>query len=85
LIDGAAFYLIINLSAGGTSGWFPDGVGDKPWYDTSSSKFATRSFLGWTYFPDSSRVAAAKFDFAMAQDTWASTWPSDIDQRSFRM
>jgi len=59
-----SFYLIINLSAGGTSGWFPDGVGDKPWYDTSST---------------------AKFDFATAQDTWASTWPSDVDQRSFRI
>jgi len=59
-----SFYLIINLSAGGTSGWFPDGVGNKPWYDTSTT---------------------AKFDFAMAQDTWASTWPSDVNQRSFRI
>lgn len=30
-----AFYLIINLSAGGTSGWFPDDKGNKPWYDGS--------------------------------------------------
>ena len=30
-----AFYLIINLSAGGTSGWFPDNVGGKPWIDAS--------------------------------------------------
>jgi hypothetical protein len=44
-IGGAAFYLIINLSAGGTSGWFVDEVGDKPWFDGSSSKFAPRSFL----------------------------------------
>ena len=44
-IGGAAFYMIINLSAGGTSGWFPDEVGDKPWFDTSSSKFTTRSSL----------------------------------------
>jgi hypothetical protein len=36
------FYLIINLAVGGTSGYFPDGVGSKPWSDTSpraSSEF----------------------------------------------
>ncbi|KIJ39928.1 glycoside hydrolase family 16 protein, partial [Sphaerobolus stellatus SS14] len=31
------FYLIINVAAGGTSGWFPDNVGDKPWLDTSAT------------------------------------------------
>lgn len=31
------FYLVIDLAAGGTSGWFPDGVGGKPWYDGSAS------------------------------------------------
>jgi len=41
LIGGAAFYLIINLSAGGTSGWFPDEIGNKPWFDSSNSKFVT--------------------------------------------
>lgn len=25
------FYLIINLAVGGTNGYFPDGLGDKPW------------------------------------------------------
>ncbi|KAF9447332.1 glycoside hydrolase family 16 protein [Macrolepiota fuliginosa MF-IS2] len=30
-----SFYLIIDLAAGGTSGWFPDGVGNKSWYDGS--------------------------------------------------
>jgi len=29
------FHLIIPLAAGGTSGWFPDGYGGKPWYDAS--------------------------------------------------
>lgn len=28
------FYLIINLAVGGTGGYFPDGVGDKPWTDS---------------------------------------------------
>ncbi|KAH6904287.1 glucan 1,3-beta-glucosidase [Coprinopsis sp. MPI-PUGE-AT-0042] len=36
------FYLIINLAVGGTSGWFPDGQGDKPWYDESQT--AMRDF-----------------------------------------
>ena len=34
-----AFYLIIDLAAGGTSGWFPDNKGGKPWYDGSLSMF----------------------------------------------
>ncbi len=29
------FYLILNLAVGGTSGWFPDGKGEKPWFDGS--------------------------------------------------
>lgn len=29
------FYLILSVAAGGTSGWFPDGVDDKPWVDAS--------------------------------------------------
>jgi hypothetical protein len=37
-----AFYLIINLAVGGTSGWFPDGKGGKPWYDESQN--AMRDF-----------------------------------------
>jgi beta-glucanase (GH16 family) len=27
------FYLLINVAAGGTNGYFPDGVGGKPWSD----------------------------------------------------
>lgn len=59
-----AFYLIINLSAGGTSGWFPDNVGGKPWIDASLT---------------------AMRDFALAQDTWSATWPSNPDDRAFRI
>ncbi|KAI0631806.1 concanavalin A-like lectin/glucanase [Trametes polyzona] len=29
------FYLIMNVAVGGTNGWFPDGVGGKPWLDGS--------------------------------------------------
>lgn len=34
---GTAFYLILNVAVGGTSGWFPDGFGGKPWLDGSLS------------------------------------------------
>jgi hypothetical protein len=37
-----AFYLIMNVAVGGTNGWFPDDVGNKPWVDQSSS--AMRDF-----------------------------------------
>ena len=36
------FYLIINLAVGGISGFFPDGVGNKPWKDSSPT--AARDF-----------------------------------------
>ncbi|OSX62213.1 glycoside hydrolase family 16 protein [Postia placenta MAD-698-R-SB12] len=58
------FYLILDVAAGGTSGWFPDNVGGKPWYDGS---------------------ATAMREFALAQDTWSATWPSDADDRAFRV
>ena len=28
------FYLIMSVAVGGTSGWFPDSVGGKPWFDS---------------------------------------------------
>jgi hypothetical protein len=32
-----AFYLILNVAVGGTNGFFPDNVGDKPWLDSSTT------------------------------------------------
>ncbi|KAJ3488610.1 hypothetical protein NLI96_g2713 [Meripilus lineatus] len=29
------FYLVLDVAVGGTNGWFPDGLGDKPWLDGS--------------------------------------------------
>lgn len=31
------FYIILNVAVGGVAGYFPDGIGGKPWSDTSSS------------------------------------------------
>ncbi|OCH85998.1 concanavalin A-like lectin/glucanase [Obba rivulosa] len=58
------FYLIVDLAVGGTSGWFPDNVGGKPWFDGSGT---------------------AMRDFALAQDTWSETWPSDQGDLAFRL
>lgn len=33
----AAFYLGVELAVGGTSGYFPDNLGNKPWFDGSES------------------------------------------------
>jgi hypothetical protein len=38
-----AFYLILSLAVGGTNGWFPDKVGNKPWLDGSTT--AAREFI----------------------------------------
>ena len=38
-----AFYLILDVAVGGTSGWFPDGS-EKPWLDGSSSGFTIFTF-----------------------------------------
>ena len=31
------FYLILDVAVGGTNGWFPDGVGNKPWTNAGES------------------------------------------------
>lgn len=36
------FYLILNVAVGGTTGWFPDGLGNKPW--TNADPLAERKF-----------------------------------------
>jgi len=36
------FYLILNVAVGGTNGWFPDNLGNKPWLDGSQN--AMRDF-----------------------------------------
>ena len=33
------FFLIFNLAVGGTNGYFPDGMGGKPWTDDSTTAF----------------------------------------------
>lgn len=45
------FYLIINLAVGGTNGYFPDGVGGKPWTDASGNAFADFNSAQSQWYP----------------------------------
>lgn len=38
------FYLVLELAVGGVQGWFPDGVGGKPWLDADGGQLAMRDF-----------------------------------------
>ncbi|TFK47356.1 concanavalin A-like lectin/glucanase [Heliocybe sulcata] len=61
-----SFYLIIDLAAGGTSGWFPDNVGDKPWYDASSTamyNFAQAQDTWSATWPSSADDRAFRIDY----------------------
>ncbi|KAG9311353.1 concanavalin A-like lectin/glucanase [Chiua virens] len=60
------FYLVIDLAAGGTSGWFPDSVGGKAWYDGSGT--AMRDFAAaqdtWSKtWPSSANNRAFRIDY----------------------
>lgn len=83
-----AFYLIIDLAAGGTSGWFPDNKGGKPWYDGSLSMFLSSALPLLRQHAKSKLThffVGAMRDFALAQDVWSATWPANPNDRAFRM
>jgi hypothetical protein len=47
--------LVLDLAAGGSSGWFPDGLGNKPWFDESASAmrdFASQQSAWSATWPD---------------------------------
>jgi hypothetical protein len=83
LSRGPAFHLVLNLAVGGTSGWFPDGVGGKPWQDQSQSELRSSSLLSVCCF--TTMMTAAMYEFALAQNDWYATWPASADDRAFRM
>ncbi|KAH0828623.1 glucan 1,3-beta-glucosidase [Lanmaoa asiatica] len=60
------FYLVIDLAAGGTSGWFPDSVGGKPWYDGSATAmrdFASAQGTWSATWPSSADSRAFRVDY----------------------
>ncbi|KAJ6551522.1 concanavalin A-like lectin/glucanase domain-containing protein [Mycena capillaripes] len=59
------FYLIIDLAVGGTSGWFPDNVGGKPWFDgslTAMSDFYKAKDTWYSTWPKSAADGAFRID-----------------------
>ncbi|KAI5117892.1 hypothetical protein M0805_001977 [Coniferiporia weirii] len=59
------FYLVIDLAVGGTSGWFPDGVGGKMWFDGSASAmtdFANAQSTWYATWPTSDDDRAFRID-----------------------
>ncbi|KAF9234329.1 glycoside hydrolase family 16 protein [Melanogaster broomeanus] len=60
------FYMVIDLAVGGTSGWFPDDVGGKPWYDSSATAmrdFATAQSTWSATWPSSANDRAFRIDY----------------------
>ncbi|KAF8132286.1 glycoside hydrolase family 16 protein [Boletus edulis] len=60
------FYLVIDLAVGGTSGWFPDGVGGKPWYDGSAAamrEFALAQSTWSATWPSTANNRAFRIDY----------------------
>ncbi|KAH7890395.1 glycoside hydrolase family 16 protein [Phlebopus sp. FC_14] len=60
------FYMVIDLAAGGTSGWFPDNVGGKPWYDGSATAmrdFAAAQSTWSATWPSSADERAFRIDY----------------------
>ncbi|TFK37023.1 glycoside hydrolase family 16 protein [Crucibulum laeve] len=60
------FYLIINLAAGGTSGWFPDNKGNKPWFDgslTAMRDFAKAQDSWLPTWPSSAEDRSFRIDY----------------------
>ena len=81
------FYLIMNVAVGGTNGWFPDGVGDKPWLDGSLSECRHSHSREIEYLESGSIAdemvdADAMTDFAQAQSEWYATWPQNVEDRA---
>ncbi|KAN0128110.1 Concanavalin A-like lectin/glucanase domain containing protein [Lactarius tabidus] len=59
------FYLILDLAVGGTSGWFPDGVGNKPWLNGANNamlQFAQAQSKWYPTWPQSEDDRAMRVD-----------------------
>lgn len=59
------FYLIVDLAVGGTSGWFPDDVGGKMWFDgsaTAMTDFANAQSTWSATWPSSDDERALRID-----------------------
>jgi beta-glucanase (GH16 family) len=63
------FYLIFNVAVGGTGGYFPDGVGNKPWSDTDPHAVnAFNSAIGQWYPTWNGEDSALQIDYVKVWD-----------------
>ncbi|KZV75015.1 glycoside hydrolase family 16 protein [Peniophora sp. CONT] len=59
------FYLILDVAVGGTNGWFPDGVGNKPWLNgalTAMEDFARAQDKWYPTWPQNEDDRALRID-----------------------
>lgn len=81
----------MDVAVGGTNGWFPDGVGNKPWVDSSptapfdvSSPSRKLSRLCRASKTDAAPLlpfCLALSQFYNATDKWYKTWPDEPKER----
>ncbi|KAJ3760122.1 glycoside hydrolase family 16 protein [Lentinula raphanica] len=60
------FYLIMNVAVGGVNGWFPDGQGNKPWFDGSADAmrlFAESQSEWYSTWPENVDDRAMAIDY----------------------
>lgn len=77
------FYLIMNVAVGGTSGWFPEGQGNKPWLDKAESELPIYfSALAHSFLPILYVTLDPMRDFAKVTPRWYTTWPSNVNDRA---
>lgn len=72
------FYLIMNVAVGGTNGFFPDGQGNKPWFNGDKSKYSLHASLIHSLILSLDAMRT----FAEAQSQWYPTWPQNVDDRA---
>ena len=80
-----AFYLILDVAVGGTNGWFPDGVGNKPWLNGANSAHFSMFSCARVQLLNLNDVPDAMQQFAQAQSKWYPTWPTNDDDRALRV
>jgi len=72
----------MNVAVGGTSGWFAEGEGDKPWFNRADREFLFLFF--YLEFLLMCVVDPMK-DFAKASPKWYQSWPTNLDDRAMIM
>lgn len=83
------FYMILSVAVGGTNGWFPDNVPNKPWSNQSPVSPALLTSHGLEAhvltLPTSVFQQSAARDFWVNRNKWLPTWPADPKKRGMEV